>query len=192
MYIYLGYDIKYFKLNITMKNLFVPYELALLAKEKGFNDPCFGYYYKDNIEVKHFEWIESEKYGDWEPNFLINNKEKDFFLSAPIYQQLVDWFREKHDIEIIVLSDDLVNRKFFEFSIYKLWSQDQLKHDSSFLTYYEALNKALTEVSHLLGIRNTNDNITITVTASDKEIQELSDKVMEEYKNADKRIFECN
>jgi hypothetical protein len=27
-----------------MNNQFVPYEIALLAKQKGFNEPCLGYY----------------------------------------------------------------------------------------------------------------------------------------------------
>ncbi len=32
-----------------MKHLFVPYELAVIAKEKGFNEECFKYFLDQNI-----------------------------------------------------------------------------------------------------------------------------------------------
>jgi len=44
----------------------------------------------------------------------------------------------------------------------------------------DRINKAINEVSHLIGIRNTNDNITITVSCSDKEIDRISKEVYEE------------
>jgi len=34
-----------------MKTPFIPYELAVIAKEKGFNEKCFAWYnYSDNLQ----------------------------------------------------------------------------------------------------------------------------------------------
>lgn len=60
-----------------MKHLFVPDELALLAKEKEFNEPIISFYVLQNGE---------------ERTEIENN--------APLYQQLVDWFETEHNIHI--------------------------------------------------------------------------------------------
>lgn len=41
-----------------MKNLFIPYELAVIAKEKGFNEDCLAAYSftsKEIIGIGHYE-----------------------------------------------------------------------------------------------------------------------------------------
>ena len=86
-----------------MKNLFVPYELAAKLKERGFNEPCFLCYVDE--EYKSFddlmftiEFVES-KLEDccFKKNSDFNNS-----ITAPFFQQVVDWFRDKHNIEIVV------------------------------------------------------------------------------------------
>lgn len=69
-----------------MKHLFIPYELALIAKEKGFDEPCLGLYHKDGMFVVEKTESHNQYYGQ--------------ICSAPLYQQIVDWFREKHNISI--------------------------------------------------------------------------------------------
>lgn len=64
----------------TLKDLFVPYEIALLAKEKGLNKVCIT------------RWGETSKklYEAWRP--MMNSAEDgEDFTSAPLYQQLFDW-----------------------------------------------------------------------------------------------------
>ena len=69
-----------------MKELFVPYEIALLAKEKGFDKACFGYYLTfGNNELMPVVMA----FDEFKP--LSYN----VYLSAPLYQQLVDWFYTK-------------------------------------------------------------------------------------------------
>lgn len=75
-----------------MQKEFIPYPLALLAKEKGFNELCLGYYLQG---IFHLD--DKCRSNDW---FAIQ-AQKDWF-SAPLYQQLVRWFREKHKLEISV------------------------------------------------------------------------------------------
>lgn len=56
-----------------MKELFVPYELAVRLKEKGFEEGCFGWYAKDG--------------SFYTGNVSIHQG----LLLAPLYQQVVNW-----------------------------------------------------------------------------------------------------
>ena len=80
-----------------LENLFVPCNIALLAKEQGFNKQCFGLYNKET--TLHCDRLTLRTFN------VITNKLLDILKSdacaAPIYQQLVDWFREKHEIYIL-------------------------------------------------------------------------------------------
>lgn len=102
-----------------MKHLFVPYKLALLAKEKEFEEPCFAYYQQFNIPTPtfHFGIIQHHQNENYKGNNW-NKIDKDFqltdyinnnFVSAPLYQQLIDWFREKYDIVI-----EITRQKYFD------------------------------------------------------------------------------
>ncbi len=69
-------------------DLFLPIELAILAKEKGFNEPCMAYW--DILgETAIFKWG-------------VRNNEFTNIVAAPITQQIIDWFIEKHDIYPII------------------------------------------------------------------------------------------
>lgn len=66
-----------------MKNLFIPYPLAVLAKEKGFNEPCIAKFFGED---KYIGLLRFES----------KNSEHEFNPVAPLYQQIVDWLRIKH------------------------------------------------------------------------------------------------
>lgn len=110
-----------------MKHLFVAYHLAVLAKEKGFDEPCFGYYKSYNKEFHEF---------------LGSSKQKiDSNIQAPLYQQLIDFFREKHNIYISVT-------KYYGGHGFYL---NKNRFTRIFIDgYYEALNKALEESFKLI------------------------------------------
>lgn len=59
-----------------MKNSFIPYEIAELAKETGFCEICLGYYLPED-----------------ETKTLYNKKVEhdDRIILAPSYQQILDW-----------------------------------------------------------------------------------------------------
>lgn len=70
-----------------MKKEFIPYELALILKELGFDLICFmAYYHLSNKEEKDKLF---SRYND-------NNTNSDNSISAPLYQQAFRWFREKY------------------------------------------------------------------------------------------------
>ena len=74
-----------------MKKEFIPYEQAAALKELGFDEPCFGYYnsgVKNPLEVEY--------------SIPYDHKE---YLSAPLYQQVFRWFRDKYNILATVYSN---------------------------------------------------------------------------------------
>lgn len=96
-----------------LSSLFVPYDIALMAKEKGFNDPCLTEYMPNPFNNK---WIlQPIKYTLLNSKTEQNNSQKGDFtgyknsvpapyglksVAAPIYQQLVDWFEKEHELLI--------------------------------------------------------------------------------------------
>lgn len=72
-----------------MKHLFLPYELALIAKEKGFDEKCLAYYVNESKEFR----LNADK--------VFSNTSytgtRDFLTTAPLYQQIIDFLNEIGD-----------------------------------------------------------------------------------------------
>lgn len=94
-----------------MKEQFVTFEIALKLKELGFNEPCIAYYVvtKDKFI---YDINKVLNYYTGKGNFL---GEKCY--SAPLWQQVIDWFREKHNLYINI--EPRID-KTWEYSISKL------------------------------------------------------------------------
>lgn len=78
-----------------MKDLFIPYNLAFLAKEKGFVEPCLAAY----IEIctnKH-EFMLKEHWERMDEEVVLGDN---LITPAPLYQQIIDFLREKYGIFI--------------------------------------------------------------------------------------------
>ena len=72
---------------------FVPYQEALTLKQLGFDEPCFGYYNIKNNNLQLF----SDNLQDASCNSDL--KYDDFkHCTAPLYQQVFRWFREKYGL----------------------------------------------------------------------------------------------
>lgn len=81
-----------------MEKLFVPYELAEKLKEKGFDEICFGFYNCISMSTQGKHTLKYFK----ENNLYNNSMFHPAQVCAPMYQQAVDWFRDKHDILISI------------------------------------------------------------------------------------------
>jgi hypothetical protein len=99
-----------------MKNEFIPYEQALELKELGFDEPCFGKFYYSHLEIG----------GNWRNDDF--KEDPDIFISAPLYQQVFRWFREKYGVYFHP-------QKFDES---RWWIQWGYWNSSVFETYEEA------------------------------------------------------
>lgn len=77
-----------------MKEIFVPYKIAKKLKEIRFDEPCIFHYYKDNINIDLEDYIERQ-FIYFEEIDIRNYNNYDVQVSAPTWEQVFTWFREK-------------------------------------------------------------------------------------------------
>jgi hypothetical protein len=100
-----------------MKQQFVPYEIALKLKDKGFDEECLGTYQIRSAnpsymygKIAYYD-IETNKvpklcieHSKIQKNSYLENEifngVKWGSIAAPLWQQAIDWFAEKHNIDI--------------------------------------------------------------------------------------------
>ena len=111
-----------------MEKEFIGYNEALALKELGFDESCFSYYKNDQFSDILEEVINSEMRN-------VNN-EIDDYISAPLYQQVFRWFREKYGCHIEIYYN--LPRNQWEWCIHKLPEYDQIEDETcSFYDSYE-------------------------------------------------------
>jgi hypothetical protein len=92
-----------------IKSQFLDRELSLLAKEKGFDEPCLGFY---SLTLTDTLFLIQNGVGYKKSSEL--SKPKDY-VAAPLYQQIIDWLKEKHNMDISFYSErNLAIRKALE------------------------------------------------------------------------------
>ena len=69
-----------------MEKEFVSYQIALELKQLNFDKPCIGKFYYNQLEIG----------GIWTNNDF--KEDSNIFISAPLYQQVFTWFREKYGV----------------------------------------------------------------------------------------------
>lgn len=87
-----------------MKETLISYDTAVLAKEKGFNEPVY-YGYNNEKKLSHEEiWNYSCEGGmsldEWLHSFNEENYDG-YKYSAPTQSLLAKWFRDEHGIHVI-------------------------------------------------------------------------------------------
>lgn len=130
-----------------MKHLFVPYELALKLKEKGFDEQCLACYNLDRyFFIRHIgNCLGADDYTN------NTNIPDDYgIFSAPLYQQVIDWFREKH--KILVFADTNTHDWSCHSPTLHQKGKGHIRVTGTieFDDYYEALNKAIEEAIKLI------------------------------------------
>lgn len=81
-----------------MKEQFVPYEIALKLKEKGFDWHCLAVYMNGEFQIpRGFGMaIVTKEHVD-----VLKGKA----ILAPLWQQVIDWFLIEHEIYIYIARD---------------------------------------------------------------------------------------
>jgi hypothetical protein len=94
-----------------MNKEFIPYKLALELKKLGFDEPCFGYWKMSDCLIEEKTRTDGYTHADQ-------------LCSAPLYQQVVEWLRQKGIIiELIVDGwgdDNCVNEEYLCYRIF-IW-----------------------------------------------------------------------
>lgn len=80
-----------------MEQLFLNKDLSLVAQEKGFKQTCFGFWFEHPTTKQYVLSLQ----------LLSKVSKGNKAILAPLYQQLIDWFREQHGILIEVRSNIL-------------------------------------------------------------------------------------
>lgn len=123
-----------------MNHLFANYELSLLAKEKGFKDFCFAGYVE--INTKEFQFMMNSQIDSIDEAIGLGDN---LITKAPLFQQLVDWFRKKHKIVITISYCEygIKTENGWRFTFDNPTGQQHWQGKSN--SYYKALIKAIEE-----------------------------------------------
>ena len=120
-----------------MEKQFVTYEIALKLKKLGFSEECLGiYYYDDSFKRYILEYKNTEEY-------LV-------YIPAPLWQQVIDWLREKYDIHIEIQSPDYPLEIDFNWTIHKIQKFGAF-HDG-FADYNGAREQAILKALSMLEV----------------------------------------
>ena len=141
-----------------MEKQFVTYEISLKLKELGFNEISrFGQ--ETSLYTKEGEHIFYLNYG-----FMGSGLSGDY-IYAPLWQQVIDWFREKHNMSIwyrqvdndwkklLLKQAEKINDNFnidsfkYEFDILK---DGEYIYSGMYSTYKEAREQAILRAIELI------------------------------------------
>lgn len=125
-----------------MEKLFIPYELALKLKELGFNEECLARY------CVVTEWEKPTGEVRLQISNDCPNNHKTLF-KAPLWSQVFDWFREKHNYhyEIFLTSDSPYDK--FHYRVMEIGKYFTLSYDNFEGTYEEARQACLEKLIEL-------------------------------------------
>ncbi len=128
-----------------MQKLFVDYETAKKLKDKGFNCPCLGLFDDKTLD-----------YDGENRMFPLSNFQEGIdssIVAAPLYQQVIDWFMDEHELCLFIVYPEGINGKleginscYYDIEIKRRYGGDVFsiyKFEGCSDDYYEALKKAI-------------------------------------------------
>ena len=112
----------------------IPFETGIpsLLKEKGFDEHCYAYFFDKEIRNSSVPWKNSECGAD---------------ITAPDYDQVLDWLEEKHGIIVCPVYDSDSSK--YKWDV-KLYLNDDCVSVDAWTTRYEALNAGIIEAIKLI------------------------------------------
>lgn len=139
----------------SLQDQFVSYEIAKELKELEFDEPCLGYYsiiYNSVDQSYSGQLVLGE-----DPEYLTCQKKMHFILGqnillAPLYQQCIDWFREKHGINIYVSNSHCYPKFSFDIEYSGEMGPVDLWYCSNeaINNFYEAKERAILKAIELI------------------------------------------
>ena len=118
-----------------MEKQFVTYEIALKLKELGFDEECFGRYEGSDYYLEKWNEVKLE------PTHTTSQNTFSWQLaSAPLWQQVIDWFREKHKIRVCNLVNIYIEATFI---IYHSTDVEVIDGNDFYKTREQAILKAI-------------------------------------------------
>jgi hypothetical protein len=124
-----------------MDKEFIIYEQALALKELGFDEPCFGFYYKAVIMLGCSRDYPNPNKGD--------------FLETPLYQQAFRWFREKYKLHHCINTMFESKGKVWDCCIGKISGESSIWNDDVKGKYEKAEFECLKKLIEI--VKNNGD-----------------------------------
>lgn len=131
---------------------FVPYELAVKLKEKGFKELCLAYYTNDDILYYNYSYKAGASYTDCclSHNLMPKNSVSGKFVDAPTISQVLKWLREE---KIYIMIDR-------SFSVKNSWHYIICNNDDfENLIQQESIPNRKWELAAIAGIEYCLDNL---------------------------------
>ncbi len=97
-----------------MKKQFTTYEIALKLKELGFDEPCMGLWRLIDFDPV-FNITTDRRYSTSQAKTSYIHGET--AILAPLWQQVIDWFRTKHNLWIDSPIPDKWNNGMFSIKL---------------------------------------------------------------------------
>lgn len=128
-----------------MKELFLPYELAVIAKEKGFRELCFALVTEKNV----IQFLDTSDFEELDFDNRVTSINDTPCVPAPLYQQIVDWFRVEKLISVEVSWN--AHTRIWQGVVQDIRNPINTYDDyGAGKEYYHAFNTAITEAFKLI------------------------------------------
>lgn len=123
-----------------MEEQFVSYVLALKLKELGFDEICFAGYTKGGGQIRMSQQVPyiGADYG-WKKY----NHQNKHIIKAPLWQQAFDWFREKYNYNIEILTHSTSDGFAYSYGILTVKYGTWIGSSNTWSEYKEARSECL-------------------------------------------------
>lgn len=115
------------------KKLFLPYKESLELKKLGFNEDCIAFY-NNHVEPTFLHELDRGK--------TTKNSEQNLYHSdctAPLFQQVFDWFDEVHGIIGTIVPIHIENNiREYDWECYSKFFEDEEIQSPPYYTNYDA------------------------------------------------------
>ncbi len=126
---------------------FVSLECAKLLKEKGFDEPCCGYYHLCNND----EFDEEDSF-ELAPNGDFQNSLNNYRVGAPTLSEAQKWLRHTHNIHISVVCTAAHCWAFIGIKYTDLGHDFIAVSDEEIFSYESALNAGIIEALKMIEV----------------------------------------
>jgi len=111
-----------------MEHLFADYEVSTLVKEKGFDKPCLAFYSNSKL---YFDYQKIAITVGFDKGVAIQLN----YVNAPLWDQIIEWLREVHNIEIVITGIPIYDIRKYWVCLYRMI--DNIMTDDSLLLFDE-------------------------------------------------------
>ena len=124
-----------------MEKYIINYETALKLKEIGFDEECEFIYDETGVRARMHSAYKNTKEDTWN-------------VTAPLYDQVLEWFRSKD--YILVIDVFMTNEGFYSVEVFSISRQIRIYQHQFINTYEEARQKGIDWI-----INKTKENGTV-------------------------------